>query len=106
MEKTKEILKKIKECLQSKEMLCAAYAYDNEKNKNETSYQEFLELWQSFQNEEKEIVVTYFTNFNNQEMFYAFWKDDKIKRSKAYDILKEYFLFRLSNKKEFIKKQK
>lgn len=61
-------LENIKKTLQKKEMLCASYAYDYEKNKREESLLNFRKLWDSFTNLEKRSVITYFYSFNNYEM--------------------------------------
>ena len=96
MEKTKKVLEKTKRLLTSKEMLCAAYAYNCEKKKDEISCQNFLELWNSLLDDEKDKVVTIFFNLNNREMYNTLYSEkSQINRSEAYEKIRFHYLERL-----------
>lgn len=65
---TKKVVNFLKKILQSKEMLCANYAYDYEKNHQDSSGHNFKKIWNDLEDDEKRVVIRYFYSLNNYEM--------------------------------------
>ena len=49
-------------------MLCASYAYDYEKNHQDSSGHNFKKIWNDLEDDEKRVVIRYFYSLNNYEM--------------------------------------
>ena len=58
-------------------MLCACYAYDNEKNNNHDSFLNFQERWDKLTLSEKKKVVSIFYSLNDYEMFKSLKQSDR-----------------------------
>ena len=83
-----ESIHAIKKFIKSKEVLCAMYAYDYERNNHATSYEEFLKIWNESSFHFKEKVVSYFYSFNNFEMLKRLTDINNL--GKAHRIIDEF----------------
>ena len=88
----------IKKIIKSKEVLCAMYAYDCERNNRYTSYDKFLEIWNDSSVYFKEKVVSYFYCFNNFEMLKKLTDINNL--GKVHQIIDEFIKNKYSNKLE------
>lgn len=63
-----DVLNNFKKTIKNKKMLCASYAYDYEKKKTKTSLEKFYQLWNSFSDDDKRMVILHYYSFNDYEL--------------------------------------
>ena len=100
---TKNSLKKIKKMFKSKEMFCAAYAYDYQKNHKQHSLNRFNNLWKILENKGKIKVIMYFYSFNNYEMMNLKNEDANLI---VNEISETFEKFENKNENKILKKRK